>query len=153
MILLLCYFSNALQVRQPHKELHQLEELQDALPHMHIASTSQGVTLLPFKRPAGAAAAQGAAPAGRAAGCTAPYAHHFPHHRVLHCYFSNALQVRQPHKELHQLEELQDALRQQLRRPGVAQQNVEVGLSKFSDVGAELLVRVSSTHGCVLTLS
>ncbi|WIA40942.1 hypothetical protein OEZ86_004596 [Tetradesmus obliquus] len=49
--------------------------------------------------------------------------------------------VRQPHKELHQLEELQDALRQQLRRPGVAQQNVEVALSKFSDVGAELLVR------------
>lgn len=53
------------------------------------------------------------------------------------------MQVRQPHKELHQLEELQDALRQQLRRPGVAQQNVEVALSKFSDVGAELLVRVS----------
>jgi hypothetical protein len=51
-------------------------------------------------------------------------------------------QVRQPHKELHQLEELQEALRQQLRRPGVAQQNVEVGLSKFSDVGAELLLRV-----------
>jgi hypothetical protein len=50
--------------------------------------------------------------------------------------------VRQPHKELHQLEELQEALRQQLRRPGVAQQNVEVGLSKFSDVGAELLLRV-----------
>ncbi|KAF6252936.1 Mechanosensitive ion channel-domain-containing protein [Scenedesmus sp. NREL 46B-D3] len=48
--------------------------------------------------------------------------------------------VRQPHKELHQLEELQDALRQQLRRPGVAQQNVEVGLSKFSDAAAELLL-------------
>jgi hypothetical protein len=85
------------QVRQPHKELHQLEVLQDA----------------PL------------------------------HHNLLHCHFSNAVQVRQPHKELHQLEELQDALRQQLRRPGVAQQNVEVGLSKFSDVGAELLVRVS----------
>jgi hypothetical protein len=65
--------------------------------------------------------------------------------------FSN-LQVRQPHKELHQLEELQEALRQQLRRPGVAQQNVEVGLSKFSDVGAELLVRVSSASGCCCSL-
>jgi hypothetical protein len=107
---LFCYihrFKYAMQVRQLHKELHQLEELQDALPGVRI---------------------------------------NFHIITRCSCYIYNfkySMQVRQPHKELHQLEELQDALRQQLRRPGVAQQNVEVGLSKFSDVGAELLVRVS----------
>jgi hypothetical protein len=35
-----------MQVRQPHKELHQLEELQGALPHVHISFTCQHATLL-----------------------------------------------------------------------------------------------------------
>lgn len=50
--------------------------------------------------------------------------------------------VKLPHKEVQQLEPLQADLHKALRRPGVSQQSVRVTLSRFTDVGAELLVKV-----------
>lgn len=52
--------------------------------------------------------------------------------------------MKQPQKELQQLEALQDALLHALRRPGVAQQTIEIGLSRFTDAGAEVLVKVGA---------
>jgi hypothetical protein len=51
------------------------------------------------------------------------------------------LQVKLPQKELQHLQELQKELKQCLKRPGVAQQSVEVALTKFADAGAEVLVQ------------
>jgi hypothetical protein len=48
--------------------------------------------------------------------------------------------VKLPQKELPALQELQSDLKAALKRPGVAQQSIEVALSKFTDAGAEVLV-------------
>lgn len=67
-------------------------------------------------------------------------------------------QVKLPQKELQHLQQLQQDLRQVLKRPGIAQQSIEVSLSKFTDGGAEvllqclLLVAVQSATGQQLLL-
>lgn len=49
--------------------------------------------------------------------------------------------MKLPQKELQHLQELQVDLLKVLKRPGVAQQSIDVALSKFTDAGAEVLLQ------------